>query len=165
MKNDALRLLYEKYSREILTYLLSLGLDAASAEDLMQETFVKALLSLDESHQNARAWLYAVARNLFLDRARRRIKELPESTGELAGVSPPPEEHLMKRLVSERLAAAILKLEPRKREVIVLRYYSELSFAEVSSIMGIGYDNVRVLAHRAKKDLKKFLEDEDDEIQ
>ena len=55
------------YSEEIFLYLLSLSHDSLLAEDLVQETFLKAILSLDEKHPNIRAWLYRVARNLYFN--------------------------------------------------------------------------------------------------
>lgn len=94
MNNDALRQLYERYSREIYLYLLSLCKDGRLAEDLMQETFLKALLSLDETHANLRAWLYTVARNLFYDGARRRKLEQSLTESMLSDAPQDPDELL-----------------------------------------------------------------------
>ena len=66
MKDVLLKTLYQTYSREIYLYLYSLCGQTAMSEELMQETFLKARLSLRESHTNMRAWLYTVARNLYL---------------------------------------------------------------------------------------------------
>ena len=159
MKNDALKLIYEQYSREIFLYVLSLCGNRATAEELMQETFVKALLSLPDSHSNARAWLYKVARNLFLDRARRSKFESPGLEEEGEGTAASPEELMIEKQENERLRMAVSRLDERKREVIRLHYFSELSFSEIASVMGLTLENVRVLAYRAKKELKKYLED------
>ena len=160
MKNDALKLVYEEYSREIFLYVLSLCGNRATAEELMQETFVKAFLSLPDSHSNVRAWLYKVARNLFLDRARRSKFESPGLEEEGEGTAASPDELILEKLENERLHRAIARLDLRKREVIRLRYFSELEFSEIASIMGLTLENVRVLAHRAKKELKTYLEEE-----
>ena len=66
MEQKLLTLVYEKYHRELYLYIYSLSRNHHIAEDLTQETFLKALLSLPEEHGNIRAWLYMVARNLFL---------------------------------------------------------------------------------------------------
>lgn len=58
MDKDILIRLYETYSREIWLYLFSLSHSGSLADDLMQETFLKAILSLSDSHTNMRAWLY-----------------------------------------------------------------------------------------------------------
>ena len=65
MEKHLLSQLYQTYGREIYLYLFSLCKNSELAEDLMQETFVKALLSLSDSHKNMRAWLYLVARNSY----------------------------------------------------------------------------------------------------
>ena len=159
MNNDALRQLYERYSREIYLYLLSLCKDGRLAEDLMQETFLKALLSLDETHANLRAWLYTVARNLFYDGARRRKLEQSLMESMLSDAPQDPDELLEMKLRNEKLREAIMRLEPRKREVIVLQYFSGMSVKEIAIVMRISEENVRVLAYRAKKELKKSLEE------
>ena len=63
MDRDILRQFYRRYSREIYLYLYSLCKSRETAEDLMQEVFLKALLSLPDQNENLRAWLYKVARN------------------------------------------------------------------------------------------------------
>ena len=73
MDKILLETIYEKYGREVFLYILYLCGDAAAAEDLTQETFVKALLSLDEAHTNYKAWFYMVARNLTFNH-RRKMK-------------------------------------------------------------------------------------------
>lgn len=67
MEQKLLTLVYEKYHRELYLYIYSLSRNHHIAEDLTQETFLKALLSLPEEHGNIRAWLYMVARNLFFN--------------------------------------------------------------------------------------------------
>ncbi|MEA4892494.1 MAG: RNA polymerase sigma factor [Peptococcaceae bacterium] len=85
MERDLLKNLYCRYARELYLYLYSLCRSHAMAEDLLQEVFLKALLSLSESHGNMRAWLYLVARNLCLNQMKRpggammKKKEPPRS--------------------------------------------------------------------------------------
>ena len=67
MEKDILKQLYQKYRKEIYLYLYSLCKKESLAEDLLQETFLKALLSLPDDHTNMRAWLYLVARNLLFN--------------------------------------------------------------------------------------------------
>lgn len=65
MEKDILKQLYQKYRKEIYLYLYSLCKNSSLAEDLLQETFLKALLSLPDDHTNMRAWLYLVALQSF----------------------------------------------------------------------------------------------------
>lgn len=165
METQLLSELYEKYSREIHRYLLGLCGNNADAEELTQETFLKALLSLNSSHANVRAWLYTVARNLFYDKTRRAdaerraLEELP------SGEQPGPETELEKKLVNRQLAKAMMKLEARKREVISLQYFSGLTVKEIAAVMKLSQENVRVLAFRAKKELKRIMEEDENEVQ
>ena len=86
MDGQVLLRLYEAYGRELFLYLYSLCKSRETAEDLMQETFVKALLSLPDGHANVRAWLYMVARNLYYDMCRRRfIWKRAAHTGKFVG--------------------------------------------------------------------------------
>ena len=75
MDNKILEMLYRQYQKELYLYLYSLGGDRQLAEDLLHETFLKALLALPDGHTNMRAWLYMVARNLFYNDQKRRKKE------------------------------------------------------------------------------------------
>ena len=76
MDNKILEMLYRQYQKELYLYLYSLGGDRQLAEDLLHETFLKALLALPDGHTNMRAWLYMVARNLFYNDQKRRKKEI-----------------------------------------------------------------------------------------
>ena len=71
MENDVLVRFYRAYSREIYLYLYGLSHNRQLSEDLMQETFVKALLSLQTADTGVKAWLYKVARNLYFNTYRK----------------------------------------------------------------------------------------------
>lgn len=64
MDSKVLEQLYRKYEGELYLYIYSICKDKHAAEDLLQETFLKAILALPDGHTNIRAWLYLVARNL-----------------------------------------------------------------------------------------------------
>lgn len=70
MEKEMLQMFYQRYSREIYLYLYLLCKSHETAEDLMQEVFLKALLSFEEG--NLRAWLYKVARNTCFNHLRQR---------------------------------------------------------------------------------------------
>ena len=71
MENEVLMRFYRAYSREIYLYLYGLSHNRQLSEDLMQETFVKALLSLQTADTGVKAWLYKVARNLYFNTYRK----------------------------------------------------------------------------------------------
>ena len=73
---DALQQLYQMYQKPIYLYLYAMCHNPAVAEDLTQDTFVKALLSLPKDHANVKAWLYMVARNLYLNYRKREKQKI-----------------------------------------------------------------------------------------
>ena len=83
--NEILLKLYSLYQKELYLYLYSFCGDRHLAEDLLHETFLKALLALPDGHTNMRAWLYMVARNLFYNQQK---KEIPGDFNGGAGVFP-----------------------------------------------------------------------------
>ncbi len=165
MDSRILSELYKAYAREIYLYLYSLCKDSHMAEDLMQESFCKAILALSPEHTNMRAWLYTVARNLCLNELKKRSREvcdenLPDFSGSVSDIA--------ELLISEEKAKAVFKalsrLELRRREILQLQYFSGFTLKSAAKFMGLSYDNARVLSHRAKKELKKYLKEEGYEI-
>lgn len=161
MENQILKQLYQKYQKEIYLYLLSLCKDFQLAEDLTQETFLKALLSLSDSHTNMRAWLYMVARNLYYNYRKKERNNV--SLGELEGnlQDEKAEELLMRLLKNERariLYQAMQQLGEPKREILTLQYYGGMSQKEIAAFLRLTPENVRVLAHRGKRELREYME-------
>lgn len=161
MDKDIVLQLYETYSKEIWLYLFSLSHSKQIAEDLMQETFLKAILALSEHHGNMRAWLYKVARNLYINYHKKSQAEELLNYLDETGNSFHENNVLDGILQDERkriLYQALEKIDERKREVLILYYYSGLNQKQIAATMQISPENVRILAHRAKKDVKKILE-------
>lgn len=161
IKGDALRELYMKYQKAIYLYLYAMCHNPAVAEDLTQDTFVKALLSLAEGHGNIKAWLYMVARNLYLNHRKSEKRNISwdevQYQEDIAGDS-----LLAEIICSEKyklLFQGINQLSANKREILQLQYFSGLTQKEIAAILGLSDANVRVLALRAKRELKCFLEE------
>ena len=159
MDNTLLQQVYQKYSKEIYAYLYTLCKNHSLTEDLLQETFLKAILSLPNTHENVRAWLYMVARNLYFNYAKRAAREADDSVRAIEENSPPPEQAVISKLMNRELYRALLNLSCVKREVIMMQYFSEMSLKEIALILQISPENVRVISYRAKKDLKKSMEE------
>lgn len=168
MDKDMLRQFYRRYADEIYLYLYSLCKSRETAEDLMQEVFLKALLSLPDQNENLRAWLYKVARNAYFNELRNRKRELQSEHIEdiSASARESLQENSSDNLVDELIRSeqrrflyeAMLKLPDRQREILELFYFSELSIKEIAEIMRLTSQNVRVLAYRAKKKLREYME-------
>jgi len=167
MKKQLLKQLYEKYQREIYLYLLSLCKNTELAENLMQETFLKALLSLSNNHTNMRAWLYLVARNLYFNYRKKEHKNIDIHEVE-EFLQDEKSEELMERLLKEErhrlLYQSLQYIGEQKKEILVLQYFGGLSQKEIARLLQISPENVRILAHRGKKELRKYMEEHDYDI-
>jgi RNA polymerase sigma-70 factor (ECF subfamily) len=139
------------------------------ARELSQEAFFKAYRALDGFERRARfsSWLYQIAINLCRDRMRRRkthrllsLEDLPqpESAGRLVvserSVADAVEERDLARLVAE----AVASLPEEQREVIVLKEYEELTFAEIAEVLGLPVSTVKTRLYRALTQLRRQLE-------
>lgn len=153
-----LRQFYLRYAREIYLYLYSLCKSAETAEDLMQEVFLKALLSWDDTGGNLRAWLYKVARNRCLNELRAKKHETVMEEMTLADEAPSPVEKYLKDERKRALYQGMMTLPQRQREILELYYFSEMSMKEIAVFLKVTPENVRVLAHRAKKNLRAYME-------
>lgn len=159
MDSKLLKELYNKYYRELYLYIYSLCRNREITEDLVQDTFLKAILSLSDSHGNMRAWLYMVARNLFFNYAKKENrKESLENLKESPSDSPPIIEKIIENERRRLCFEALQNLEGIKKEVLILQYFGGLSQKEIAATLQITTENVRVLSFRGKKELRKFME-------
>jgi RNA polymerase sigma-70 factor (ECF subfamily) len=160
--------LYQRYGAEIFRYLYAMCRDRLLAEDIMQDAFCRALISLPSSHVNARAWLYMVGRNLLINEMKKRKRELCSDDMESRDVQRrksgegiadgDPEEQAIRKEENSMLQEALLSLDERKREILILNYFERFTLKEAAVIMGISYENARILSMRAKRELRRIME-------
>lgn len=160
MNRKLLEYVYKKYGRELYIYLYSLCKEQTLAEEPVQETFAKAILSLSDEHPNFRAWLYKVGKNLYQNYRKKwgreeQYQEMPEIPYE-AGIL----ERYIQNEENQRLYQEILKLQEDQKQVIILFYFSECSIRETAEIMGLKEGHVRMLLTRGRRKLKERLEEE-----
>lgn len=158
MEANILEEVYQRYSRELFLYLYTLLRDTSTAEDILQETFLKAFLSLDKTHPNFRAWLYKVGKNECLNYLKRQKKIVPEADLEPFYESSCPLDNILKKEQNRMLLEALIKLPILSREVLVMQYFFEMPQREIAEILDLSPGNVRIIVHRAKKELKKEVE-------
>lgn len=163
--------LVRRYQRQVANIIyLTLG-DRSQIEDLTQETFIRVYRSLDKFAFDSSfySWLYRIAVNLCIDEIRRRkIKRtlsldfFSESRLELEKTSVTQRSGADEVLDKEKRAmvlAALDKLTPEYKAVIVLREYSDLSYAEIAKILKISPQAVKSRIFRARSELRKLLQD------
>lgn len=154
----------------LFRYAVVLTHNRVEAEDLVQETFVRALEALDRLREdsNIRGWLFTILRNLWLNNLRRhrtgpQIVEVDADeyvADTLAGNSPTAHEILESEEDAKHVRAAIEKLPPEFREIIVLREYEELSYQEIASVLGCPAGTVMSRLGRARARLRALLTEE-----
>lgn len=148
---------YDLYFQDVYKYALSLSRDPGVAEEITQETFFKALKSIDSFRGQCRlyVWLCQIAKNTYITYAEKHAREAPEQEG-TAG------ESLEERLLQEETAFEIHKLlhalqEPYK-EVFSLRVFGELSFRQIGELFGKTESWARVTYHRARLKIKEEMQ-------
>lgn len=151
---DSLSELYRELRAPVFRFLCRLGCNPEEAEELTQESFLQALLSLPRYRGAAsvRTWLFGIARNVYLKRTARdgrhaRLIEPP-------GAEPGPAAALEARERAELVTRALGALPEPQRAVLILREYEELPYAEIATIIGRSETWCRVTCHRAKGQLR-----------
>jgi len=156
--------LYRRYLDGVYGYSFYLLGDHHDAEDVTERTFVAALGAIDryrDTGASFRSWLFRIAHNQLANalRARSRHRTLPLDDVQEAGAAGGDPARLA-GLADEarRLRAAVGALSVDRRQVIVLRFVDGLSAREIGEVLGRSEGAVRVLQHRALRDLAALLE-------
>jgi len=152
--------LYARYSRGLYAFLYHLLGERAAAEDILQETFLRAFKKYSHFEERAKisTWLYTIARNLalnYLKKKKRGEITAREPVGlaknEDVAAQVEQKEMLMK------LQDAIARLSPKHREALLLKLQGGLSYKEIAAITGARIGTVRSRVHYAISALRKIL--------
>ena len=139
-------------------FALSLTGRSEQADDLVQDTILRALANLDrfEPGTNLQAWLFTILRNQFHSTYRRRRREVEDPEGLIAArLSCPPEQS--GRLDFQDLRSALAKLPVEQREAVLLVGAEGLSYEEAASICGVAVGTVKSRVNRARRRLADLL--------
>ena len=151
-----------RYRPRLVAFLARRLPSAADAEDVAQETFLRAWKQAPKwTPGRARfdTWLHRVALNLCYDRLRRRRETVMESPPERTDEGPAPDRGLEAADVGRRVALAMQRLPDRQREAIVLCHYQELGAADASTLMGVSIEALESLLSRGRRALRAALGD------
>jgi RNA polymerase sigma-70 factor, ECF subfamily len=154
--------LYERYARDIYRFALFLSGNRSLAEDLTAETFARALVTVDELRvDTVKAYLLAIARNLYRDFHRREGRLVPLAEAFDPGdPAPGPHATTEDRLRLATVLAAMQQLTQSDREALTLACDSEMSYERVAAVLGCSVPAVKVRVHRARVRLKSILNEE-----
>ncbi len=167
---QAFEVLLGRYERPIFSFIFHFFRDRALCEDLTQETFLRAFRFIGSFRPREKfsSWLYSIAKNLCIDEMRRRQKGTtvdidsvePEA---LVSDSPATSNPLVASVMvqqGEILRKAVSRLPEKYRTSIILFYFNELSYEEISEVMGISLSNTKILLFRGKKMLLDLYREE-----
>jgi RNA polymerase sigma-70 factor (ECF subfamily) len=167
---EAFRALYERFKGPMMTYLAHIVLDAAAAEELTQEAFLRVFRARETYEPQAKfsTWLWSIGRNAAIDYLRKK-KELSASMidddGELSSqVDLLPAEdldaeaQLIDRADRNSVENCFSKLSLQQRDALNLRVSAELSYEEIADTLKLKLPAVKSLIHRAKKSLVDCLQ-------
>jgi len=153
--------LVRRHHGPVYCYLYRTCRNGAEAEEMTQESFVKAWEGLKgfRSRSSFKTWLYRIATNLCINRLSRR-KPLEPLTEEIsAGRRDEPEENFRQHLLGECISRAIVRLPADQRSALVLSIYEELSHCEIATVMGRSPASVNMLLYRARMGVRESLAD------
>jgi RNA polymerase sigma-70 factor, ECF subfamily len=157
--------------RALYGFAMSLTRNPVDAEDLVQETCLRAIKGLTQNgiKNDPKVWLFTILRNVWINEWRRRANG-PEFIlfGKTRGSGAPlqewlsdererPEEHFERNLVSGKIRVAISGLPEVFREVVVLRYFEGFSYRQIASILGCPAGTVMSRLNRARAELRIML--------
>jgi RNA polymerase sigma-70 factor (ECF subfamily) len=161
------RLDFGEYLDGLYGYAMVLSRNSTDAEDLVQETCLRALRAVDRlrSDSSAKSWLFTILRNIWLNqvRQRRTAPDLIELDADENGAYEPadtaqdPHSGYVNRVEHEQVRAAIQQLPVEFREIIILREYEELSYQEIAALLDCPPGTVMSRLARARSRLRELL--------
>ena len=180
-RNDpqAFEALVDLYASRLYGFLYRLTGQREDAEDLVQEVFVRLVRTIDRYQHDGRfeAWLFRIATNLARDRLRRVRRSIGTTSWEALSAdsehggraasgarmedpsSPAPDRSINLEEDVDRLQHVLAKLPAAEREVILLRHYTQMSFAEIARTMGTPLGTALARSHRGLAKLRRMMEE------
>lgn len=149
--------LYQSYIQDIFRYLLFLCHDYYLAEDIVNETFYRAYLFLEDCPtEKVKPWLYKVAHNAYVDYMRKnsRVRLEDKSFFERIGDSKTPEELLIMKEELLEIDQVIATLPENQRQAILLYDYQGLQYKDGAEIMNVSIGHFKVLLFRARQRIR-----------
>jgi RNA polymerase sigma-70 factor, ECF subfamily len=170
---EAFRLIFERYTRPVIGFIFCMVNNRSLAEELAQETFVRAYKNLGALRDEARlsTWLFGIARNVAREALRSNRREARRVEFErllaVCDEKPSPDGELLDKELKDVVRHAIGMLDEDKRLVFSLKVYQQRSYEEIAQITGFSIPKIRNLLYRARAEMRRRLSlylGEDDEM-
>lgn len=173
---EALGKLVEHYRRPLFGFILRMTEGREDAEEIFQEVWFRVIKNQHNyKHKSFKSWLFKIAHNLVIDRARKRRpivdlnvaseagEDVLETRVEAGGLSSAQE--IDAGILGKRIAAAVSQLPDHQREVFLMRSEADLPFKEIARIQGVSVNTALARMHYAVHKLRDRLSNEYEELQ
>lgn len=162
---EAFRLIFDRYSRPVLSFIYDMVGDRAQAEDLAQETFVRAFRGLASLREETKlsTWLFAIAKNVAREQLRTRRRDAGnveidgEEAFELHDHARTPAGQLLDKELNGVITSALSRLDEDKRLVFTLKVLQQRSYEEIAEITGFSVGKLKTDLHRARAEMRKRI--------
>jgi RNA polymerase sigma-70 factor, ECF subfamily len=162
---EAFRLIFERYSRPIVSFLYDLVGNRELAEELTQETFVRAYRNLPTMRGETKlsTWLFGIARNVAREAIRARVRANQhvdlehQSVRELSDNAPAPVETLLGKELNGLIQRSLSALDEDKRLVFTLKVFQQCSYEEIAEITGFSIAKLKSDLHRARSEMRRRI--------
>ena len=145
--------MYRSYFQDVYRFSLWLSHDRSAADDLTSETFVRAWARRESLRtETLKAYLLAIARNLFLNQ-RHRSGNHEELSLDLPDDAPDPRRQAASRLELDQVARSLSRMPESDQSAVILRSEHQLSYAEIARVLEISEGAARVKVHRTRRRL------------
>jgi RNA polymerase sigma factor (sigma-70 family) len=155
-----LGILFERYHRPLFDFLARMTGNAAAAEDLVQDVFVRVLKYRATWRDEGRfeTWLFRIARNARADYFKSHSADAPiDEAADHPSHTPQAIDTLARDREIARLQQALMLLREDKRELIVLARYRDMKLEAIADLLGVEVGTVKVRMHRAVKELREIF--------
>ena len=157
----AFRLIFERYTRPVISFIFHMVNRRELAEELAQETFVRAYRNIHKLRDEAKlsTWLFGIARNVARESLRARLREAQSvdchSASEMSDERSSPVNKLLDKELQSIMRHALEGLGEDKRLIFVLKVYQRYSYEEISEITGFSIPKIRNDLYRARAELRR----------
>lgn len=163
--DEAFRLIFDRYARPIISFIYDMVGQRDLAEELAQETFVRAYKSLNALRDDAKlsTWLFGIAKNVARESLRSRHRENhrveidDDRVIEVSDEKLPPDRELLDKELNGVIQQALGALDEDKRTVFTLKVFQQRSYEEIAEITGFSIPKLKTDLHRARAEMRRRI--------
>ena len=161
--SEAFRLIFERYSRPVISFIFDMVNDRALAEELTQETFVRAFRAIRTMRRETKlsTWLFGIARNVARESLRARARAIShidladKAVMDLSDNRPAPVEGVLSKELNDVIRRSLAALDEDKRLVFTLKVLHQCSYDEIAEITGFSVAKLKTDLHRARAEMRR----------